>query len=425
MDTGMLQDFQDYNGSVAGNFDKGQLEELYKAMSAGDITGAQTWNSTTASGAPLKVESLENTLKVLTAKPRHAPFFSKIAKRPATNTIEEYVQLVSYGDFDGGFTIEGELPEASDSIYRRKAQHVKYMGLVGGVTLPMQLVNTGAGVNDMMAQEAKNKALALMNMMEHALPYADSRIVPENFNGLYAQHETEGPKSTTLQTYMDSDLVIDCKGKVLSDEVVELGSQTIVNNFGLATTLISHPAVFSNYNKRYYDKKFIRPVPEDVRNGVFGQRVNEIWTQNGGIEILQSNFFRHGLTEKTTATLPTSTKAPAAPTISVATVTDAQSKFPTGTTVVYYAVAARNRYGESALAPAAASTSVTNGEAVDITITPGAGYYAASGFAIYRSEPLTSTSIPVTAVKFFKVFEVGADDLNKGYDGSAGSTNTI
>ena len=42
------------------------LNNLNKALAAEEITGRETTNLTTASGAPLKVESLEKTLKIVT-----------------------------------------------------------------------------------------------------------------------------------------------------------------------------------------------------------------------------------------------------------------------------------------------------------------------------------------------------------------------
>jgi len=61
-----LNDYQ--VGSEYGNSSQNELGELMKALNAGSITGRETTDSTTASGSPLKVESLENTLKVLTFK---------------------------------------------------------------------------------------------------------------------------------------------------------------------------------------------------------------------------------------------------------------------------------------------------------------------------------------------------------------------
>lgn len=419
-----LQNYADLGigQGIAGNFNPADVQELYKAMSAGALTGRDTTNSLVASGAPLKVESLENTLKILTNTPKHTPLFYRIGKKPATNTIEEYNQLVSYGEMDGGFTLEGELPEAADSVYRRKAQFIKYLGVVGGVTHPMQLVNTGSGISNMIAQETKNKVELMTKMIEGYLPFADSRIVPEHFNGFFAQHFIDGGFST-LDAYQDSEVVIDMRGSVLTDTAVENASLGVVNNYGLADMLISSPRTFSNYVTRYHSKKLINPVPQQVRDGVFGQRVKEIITQNGDVEIMQSNFFRFS-TAKTTATLATSQKAPAAPVADgvtpAATANDALNRFTDFTGDYYYAVTARNRYGESALTPltAAALLTVAAGKSVDLKFTAGNGVAEpATGFCIYKSEKNPVGTVAQTT--FYKVFEVSTTDLATGYDGGA------
>jgi len=52
-----------------GSNSQAELSNLHKALSAGSITGRDTDGLTVAgSGAPLKVESLEKSLKVLTFK---------------------------------------------------------------------------------------------------------------------------------------------------------------------------------------------------------------------------------------------------------------------------------------------------------------------------------------------------------------------
>lgn len=416
-----LQDYANLGlgASFGGNYSQQDVAALYKAMSAGEITGRETTDSLTASGAPLKVESLENTLKVLTNTAKHTPFFYRIAKKPATNTVEEYNQLVSYGELDGGFSLEGELPEAADSVYRRKAQLIKYLGVVGGVTLPMQLVNTGSGVANMLAQETKNKVALMTKIIEGYLPFADSKIVPEHFAGFFAQHRDEGGY-TSLDNYYNSEMVIDLKGEVLTDTAVENASLGVVNNYGLADMLISSPRTFSNYVTKYHSKKLINPVPQQVRDGVFGQRVNEIITQNGGVEIMQSNFFKFS-TPKTTATLATSSKAPAAPvadgTTPVAAVTDALNNFKGFTGDYYYAVSAKNRFGESALTPLSNSlVSVASGKSVDLKFTAGTGVAeAATGFCIYKSKVNPTGTLAQTTL--YKVAEVSLTELTNGYDG--------
>jgi len=119
-----LQDYANF-GQGAGNASHAELDELIKAMSAGSITGRETTNSTTASGSPLKTESLETTLKVLTNTERDIVLWKMVPKLPAYNTVEEYNQLASYGTDGGAFTNEGELPESADSSYVRKAELVK------------------------------------------------------------------------------------------------------------------------------------------------------------------------------------------------------------------------------------------------------------------------------------------------------------
>ena len=415
-----MQDYADLGigQQFAGDFNQQDVGALMKAMSAGAITGRETTDSLSASGAPLKVESLENTLKILTHTPRHTPFFAKIGKKPATNTVEEYNQLVSYGGLEGGFTLEGELPENSDSVYRRKAQHIKYLGVVGGVTHPMQLVNTGSGVANMIAQETKNKVELMTKLIEGYLPFANSKIVPEHFNGFMAQHELGSELSPS--NYYDSELVVDMRGSVLTDTAVENASQTIIDNYGYADLIISSPKTFSNFVTKYHANKLINPVPQQVKDGIFGQRVKEIVTQNGDIEIMQSNFFKFS-NGKLTTQLATSSKAPAAPvkdgSAPIAAADDAGNKFTGFTGDYFYAVSAKNRYGESALTALSDSlVTVAAGKSIDMKFTAGVGVAEpATGFCIYRSEKDPATGLAVTPL--YKIMEVSTKELEDGYDG--------
>jgi hypothetical protein len=418
-----LSDYANLNSGQAfsGDYQEQDVAMLYKAMSAGQITGRETTDSTTASGAPLKVESLENTLKILTNTPKHTPLFYKIGKKPATNTIEEYNQLVSYGGLEGGSLLEGELPSASDSVYRRKAQHIKYHGVMGAVTHPMQLVQTGSGVANMTAQETKNKVMKLTQILEGKLPFADSRKIATNFNGFFAQQETEGGWAS-MDQYQDSEVVVDLRGSVLTDTAIEKASLGIVDNFGLADLLISSPRTLSNFVTRYHSKKLIMPVPEQVRDGVFGQRVNEIITQNGPVETLQSNFFKYS-TRRRTADPATDTKAPSAPvadpTTPAAGAADALNRFASFEGDYYYAVSAKNRFGESAIVPlGTALVTVAAGQSVDLKFTAGTGSpEQAECYCIYRSKINPVGTIQQTDL--YKVFEVSVQELANGYDGAA------
>jgi hypothetical protein len=410
-------------GATSGRFDKAEVDALLKAMAANDVTGTQTWDRTDLSAAPLKVESLEATMKILTAQPQHYPLFAKVAKKPVANNVAEYLQLLSYGNFDGGFLNEGELPEVSDSVYRRKAQFVKYMGIVGGVTLQAQLVSLGGGIQNMLATEVANKSKALAQMIEYHFPFADSRIVPTNFNGIFSQHEIES-EYPSYNAYMSGENVIDCRGSILTDEVVERATLTTVEKYGLSDTIISHPAVFSNYNKRYYDNRRMFPTPQHIANQATGGRITEIFTQNGkngGIKMLQSNFFRFG-NVKSSLSAATNTKAPAAPSTVLANSTSSTfSKFYASDDTAgdyIYAVAAKNQYGESALTFAAggAAVATTDGVGIQLSITPGVtSQYPQTGWSVYRSK-VDPSATSLHDVKMYKIFEVGMEAWEKGYD---------
>ena len=416
-----LADYADMarGASASGNFSQQDVEMLLKAMEAGAVTGRDVTDSTTASGAPLKVESLENTLKILVNTKKHTPLFFRIGKKPATNTVEEFNQLVSYGGLEGGSLVEGELPENSDSIYVRKAAIVKYYGVVGGVTHPMQLVQTGSGVANMLAQETKNKVELLTKILEGKLPFADSRKIATDFNGFFAQHEI-GTGYTNMDAYQDSEVVVDCRGSVLTDTLVEQASLGVVDNYGIADMLVSCPRVFSRFVTRYHNKKLILPVTEQVRDGVFGQRMHTIVTQNGDVEIMQSNFFRNGVA-KTLASTATSAKAPAAPVAGVTPTTaasDALNRFANFTGDYYYAVSAKNRFGESALTALGSSlVTVASGKSIDLNFTAGSGSYNAECYCIYRSKvDPTGTN---AQTEFYKLFEVSTAELAAGYDGAS------
>ena len=85
------------DGRFIGQGSSENVDMLNKALAAEQITGMQTQNMTDASGAPLKVESLEKTLKHLTFRESDIRLWKDLPKKPAYNTVEEYNQQVSYG----------------------------------------------------------------------------------------------------------------------------------------------------------------------------------------------------------------------------------------------------------------------------------------------------------------------------------------
>ena len=398
-------------GNGFGGATRESVDQLNKALSAGDITGRETTNMYDASGSPLKVESLEKTLKHLTFRESDIKFWKDLPKKPAYNTVEEYNQQISYGQDRGGFNAEGELPEEEDSVYVRRAQLVKYLGVTKSVTHQMTLVNSVIG--NIMQKTIKDGTMWILRKLDQALFFGNEKLVGLEFNGFLAQHE-QSDSWANRNEYFNSESVIDMRGQFLSEDAIENAANSVVENYGLATQLYTAPSVLSGFVKQFYGNKFIMPNTQALQNGIMGQRVQQFESQFGSIGLNQDVFFKKK-PAKTAQSEATSDKAPNVPTISVAAVAAgaANSLFSTEDAGnVTYAVAAFNRYGESKLAIADAATTIVATGAADITITDGGGTHKASAYRIYRSETGKTGT-------YYPIFEVSLDDVTRGLDGAA------
>lgn len=394
-----------------------QLAELSKAMEAGSSTGRDLTDSTSGSGAPLKTESLEKNLKLITFKDSDIRFWKRMPKAAAYNTVEEYNQLRSYGADRGGFNNEGELPEEEDSIYVRRAELVKFLGVTKSVTHPMQLVNTHIG--NMIQREVTNGIQWILRKADKGLFWGDDNITPQEWRGLYAQHAANDEFST-LDAYQDSEVVIDLRGKRLGEGEIEDAANAIIRNFGYGNLLVAPPVVLSNFVKSFHDSKLIQPNTAAVTNGVMGQRVQKFQSQFGEIE-LEYDIFAAKAGPRRLADAATSTKAAAAVASVGATAGAAgaglKSRFVTADAGDYiYAVAAKNRYGESALTQiGGGAVTVAAGQEVDLQFTDGGGAYPATGYVIYRSKVDDTAS----TANLYPIFEISKAELTAGYDGAA------
>lgn len=390
------------------------VEELNKALSAGEITGRETDGLTTASGAPLKVESLEKTLKVITFTQKNIVFWKDTPVLPAYNTVEEYNRLISYGADHGGFTTEGELPEENDATYVRQSELVKYMGNTRIITHPMTLVNVAHG--PVIEREINNGTIWILSKLERALFEGNASIIPQEINGFYLQMELDHANQIA---FLDSEQVIDLRGVRVQEENLEQAANAIIENFGFPTDVYWSPRAGSDFSKNFYDRqRTLTPVPGDNR---VGSRVTSFVSQAGDIPF-HPNVFQKPKSTKTSVSPATSPKAPAAPV--------AGSVTPVGATVTntkwatsdandyYFAVTALNRYGESAptvINPGGLAAIVANG-AADIAFTAGAGQYAATGYRIYRSN---ADAVSVAAAIFYPLFDVSEANRAAGYNGGA------
>lgn len=405
-----LDSYQQAEGGGIGTMEDVML--LKKALEIGYIPSVDT----PSTGDVLKVQSLEKTMKNLEYKEQDIAFWLTVPKLPAFSTSEEYNRLISYGEETGGFFNEGGTPEEVDSLYQRAVELVKYIGITKSVTHQAQLVSTNVGDLQMHASQTGTKWV--LRRVDRALPNANADVVPEEFNGFVRQQRAA---FATLDLWDRSKNVVDMRGKTLKENDVEDGSETILNNNGIADTLIAAPAVLTGFVKQYRESKFIQPNTEQVSAGRMGQRVKIFESQFSTINLGYDKFLAQRPRQ---TTMPaTHAKAPATPTpdgvAPVTPVADALGLYLTDYAGDYFVgVAAINRYGESPIVQLGAGLiTIGDDESIDCKFSQVGGQYAATGFVIYRSE-----KNPVTAIGDTPMYPVATISVNEraiGYDGAA------
>lgn len=407
----------------AANMNSNQLAELSKAMNAGHVLGsAQNDPSQTNMGA-LKTESLERSLKLIEFKESDIRFWKRIPKANAYSTIEEYNQLTSYGNDAGGFVGEGELPEEEDSQYVRKSERVKYLGVTRSVTHQAQLVNTHIG--SMVQRETTNGIMWILRKANRGLFHGSEYMVNHEWNGLYQQH-INSDKYPTLEDYHNSEVVVDLRGKALSEFNIENASRVILTKFGNANLLVAPPIVLSDFATRFYASKRVNVGQAGaVDNATVGQYIAKFRGMYGMIDF-EYDLFAAKQAGRLPAAGTVPAKAPAAPTAGVAPAptADGLTRFTDGAGDYFYAVTAINRYGESAMTQLGAGLiTVAATEAVDLTFTATAGPYQPTAYQIWRSQPDPTSAYAETLMyPLFKVAATGTGkqgSLASGVDGSA------
>lgn len=412
------------------NFESGfggeqDSNELIKAMQAGHITGRDT-TDLSLTQEPLKVESLETALKLLTFRTKDIALWNAIPKMPAYNTVEEFLQLESYGADRGGFYNEGELSDVENSTYIRRAELVKYIQVTGEVTYQAQIVKSYVPA---MQKEIQNKMMWVLRKANRSLTQADSDIIPQEWNSFYKQHASigagEGKAYANETEYFNSSVVIDLKGRSLRQEDLEDAAIIVDDNFGSATHIWGPPSVISGLGKSYYEKQRIL-LNAGGNQGFNGSAAPKVMSTTVGDINLGTDKFMKRPSPRVLSASAQSLKAPAAPAAVTTALSgaDANGKFTSSDAgLVYYAVSALNRSGESALKVAAAPITLTAGQSVNVSITPGTGANAATGYVIYRTKVTASSDPLVDGIEFFPLFEVSVAQRAAGYDG--GTANVV
>jgi hypothetical protein len=398
------------------------LGELQKALSAGQNTGGSAVGQEIAgSGTPLKVESLDRQMKLLSFRDSDIRLWRLFPKMSVFNTANEWLQSASYGVERGGSYTEGALPKEEDSTYIRRVEKIKYYGVTRAVTHVMQLVNT-AGIGDAIQRQVMEGTMWLLRKINRDLAHGSEAIVPTDINGVYRQHvlgitaETANPL-----TYYNSEFVVDLKGAILTQDFIQDASTTIFQSgFGQATHLFAPANVLSSFAKDYYSKQRIMlGGGASIAGGVNIDYPKTISASFGEIALEHDIFMNTNLAQQAVAAGATATTvdAPATPTSSTVTapVADAASTQFGGTQAGDYkwAVRAKNSNGLSALLVLdATAVTIAGTESADLVFADGGGANPASGYVIYRTTKGATSN-------FFPILEVSVAEKIAGFNGGA------
>lgn len=364
-----LKDYEGMAGFGMNPF--GQTEDVQKALSAGYQNPGQM------GGGALRMESLEATLRIVTFTQANIKLWRQLPKLPAFSTVEEYTIQTNYGGDQGIFTREGELPQASDASYERKAAQVKFMGVQKEITHPQMLVRPAHG--SVLALETQNGAVALLEQIERKLFTGRSDVIPEEFDGLFKQI-TDDPQAAAQN-------VLDMRGGPLTEDALEEMANIIIESYGVPTDLYLAPRALSDVAKQFYPRERVN-LPAAI-DGKVGLAVSAMQTNAGLIQFQNDVFLRSGKNNgiKVAPASATSARSPSAPTVAAANnpgpVTG--SKWRASDAGAYFwRVTAVNRFGESAPGNSASVTMAATDSAT-LTITDGGGTDTATGYNIYRT----------------------------------------
>lgn len=368
-----LQNVQTASGVVSGEMGQADLAALRKALDAGygtDVAGL-------TGGAALRVQSLDHTLQATLADNDHFRLFNALSKGDAGATVDEWTEATDQGGFPGA-SANGELDpiSAAQGEYARRTGQVKYLMTQCQISLVLSLQNA---IVEAQATENQMGTLRILRDTEHLLWYGDSRVVPTEFDGVFAQIESLG----------SSDHVLDAEAQSLHGiNLVNKAAATIVGigNFGKPTDLFMSPLCQADFDTAL-DPAFRVPLPDVGQGGLsLGAPVKGIRTSWGDIKAQPDVFIQDEGVQKPFEVMYPGVAAlnafvPANLATGAAQAVD--SKFgATHAGNYYYAVAGVNKAGQSMLLKSA-QVAVAAGDAITLTINASAAG-SETGYAVFR-----------------------------------------
>lgn len=370
--------FRDYEGldgfGGGGLQSQDAVDGLNKALYAGNAVNNP--GASPGEGFPLRVESLERTLKNTTYKMQHLRFFKAIPKTGASNTVEEHNEISSYGQGEEGFVAEGQLPEEEDSIYERKHATIKFIGTTRRVSHVATLTKPAHG--NLIANETVSGTMWMLRILERALFFARSDLSALQFDGFEKMLLDNAPANNIVDMRgqpLDEDVLIDC-ASTISDEP----------NYGVPTHIHMNPKVKSDLVKSFFPKgKF--DIGAGTKGDMIGLDLKGFTSPAGDIDFEPNVFITDG--GGPAAAAGDASKRPASPSITTAATTppEATSLFAADDAGSYfYKITAHNDFGHSAAVSVdAGAIAVAAGDKMTFGVTP-AGGAATKWYQLYRTK---------------------------------------
>ena len=365
--------------------DSAQAQELLKALASSSAAGTDA--------SPLIKEDLEveaHTQLWYETDPTEMVILKHIPRFPATSVLHQFDKVVGYGgQGHDGFYAENTLPTEADMETVRESVMIKLMGQISSVyaLASFQTPIQALGESDLVAENMASTRLALLQKMCTAI-YRSNDSVSRNslrFAGLY-QQILEGTSPSTAPPYtVNTDFIIDKRGKMLTPDDIRAASRRVVERHGRLRHIYMAPLVVEMLEKSLDPAERLQlPRTRDERV-LLGQSVGGMNTASGACYFEPDNSLTPSIYNE-----PPPTKSPVnAPTPLTAGNVAAPTAAANGSSLwvatdanaaVTYAVTAVNGYGEStAYSPAAVA--VTTGQSVTIAITPRA---ADDSYKVYR-----------------------------------------
>lgn len=368
------RDYEGLSGFGAGpQMTQGDLDDLNKALSAGSAINNP--GAAAGEGFPLRVESLERTLKNVTYRMEHLRLFKAMPKIPAYNTVEEHNEISSYGLGEEGFVAEDQLPEEDDTTYARKYAQVKFLGTTRKVTHVMSLVKPAHG--NVIANETVSGTMWLLRILERALFYARSDLSGLQFDGYEKLIGDSAPAAN----------IIDMRGQPLDEDVLIDAALTISDapNYGVPTHLHLNPKVKADLVKSFFPKGRY-DIGAGTKGNMVGLDIDGFTSPAGDISFEPNVFITDG--GGPGAAQGDAAKRPGSPTISTGATTpvDAGSLFLADDAGSYvYKIVAHNDFGRSAAVDVGGAIAIAAGDKLTFGVTP-AGGAATKWYSLYRTK---------------------------------------